>query len=37
MNVPSKGFGFWLYNTFGQVSSVTHTGTPNAYTHTFTA
>jgi hypothetical protein len=35
-NVPSKGFGFWLFNTFGQVASVTHAGTPNAYTHTFT-
>jgi len=37
MNVPSKGFGFWLYNLFGQVTSATHAGTPSAYTHTFTA
>jgi hypothetical protein len=35
-NVPSKGAGFWFYNLFGQVSSVTHAGSPNAYTHTFT-
>lgn len=36
LNVPTKGFGIWLQMLFGQNSSVTHTGTPNAYTYTFT-
>jgi hypothetical protein len=35
-NFPSKGGGFWLQQVMGAVASVTHAGTPNAYTHTFT-
>ena len=36
VNVQSKGFGAILNAIFGQNTSVTHTGTPNAYTYTFT-